>query len=759
MKTKYFSKLLFAATVLLTLGSCAADDFEGQNPSPSGNGQTLAIEVSTGSEMAGTRATYTTSNGVAKESFVEGDEIGVYGMNGTEVFANNVKFTLNAEGHWVPEADVTYSYEYTYYAYYPYRASGTLSGNSCTFDGSVAPAEETDDSSDKFAAFISHWPIATDQSNVANFEASDLLAARGVNQAIPIVKFTMAHKLAMIELVPPYNYWFYKQYANSDLTTAARQTMGVDFTGNIPYELDGNFYYICRPNTNTTVGGQTLQAASGKFYYKRLETITGSYTLQYDSDLDGDFDDGKPSWMNISEKEGEAYKTLLVSFNASSSTSVGTTLPSGTVSNYDLSMYDVTGNTCSQTTANSYMVHKGGTYKLPLVYGNAIKNGATNTAAFMPSGSSDVTFLTPFKSALNNDIDDPWIKNVDGPVSSAELVWQDASGMITAVSIDGDYLKFTVADGAPCGNAMIAVKNSGGTILWSWHIWACPDWYKTASLTPIKSGDITYQVCPVNLGWVGPFTKNTYTVSSCRVKMVPASGTPLVFTVDLPQTDEYVPTSYGYCPYYQWGRKDPEVPSVGNANTGRAVYNISNTSFANGTAPNQTHSSSAVNIATTIQHPNIHYYNSANYGPYNTNQYNLWDATESIVTASGNKTGYTVKTIYDPCPPGYCVPRGNLYYTITNGGSMYDFATWNSPAGTYMRTWQRCFPAINFPAAGNRNNSSGTTLYHVASSGYCWASSAYSETSARDLSLSSERFYWDDSSRARGFTVRPVRER
>ena len=757
MKTRIFSKVLFAVMVGWCLISCTADDFAEKGTGNPTDIQKLSIEVTTGSDQASTRSTYATSSGTVKESFEAGDQIGVYGLNGTTVIANNVKFTLNAEGNWEPETDVVYSTDYFYYAYYPYQPTGTLTSRSCSFAGTATVTEDGegepyDDTNDQFATFITNWPIATNQSDVDDFRASDLLAARGQNQAIPVVKFTMAHKMAMIELVPSYNYWYYDWNQSTD----GKQTMGVQFSGNIPYELDGNFYFICRPNTNTTVGGQTLQASSGKFYYKRLESMTGSsYSLSYSTD-GGSSWVSKPSWLNVSEKAGEAYTSLIIGFNAATTgAAVSNTLTESGASNYDLSLYDVNGVAHARTTANCYMVHKSGTYKFPLVYGNAIKDGVTNTDAFMPSGSGS-DFLSPFMSANGNDINDPWIKNVDGygAAPTAELLWQDANRVITSVGIDGDYLTFTVPANAPCGNAVVAVKNSSGTILWSWHIWACPDWYKTSSMTSIKSGDYTYEVAPVNLGWVGSFTKDTYTSNSCIVKMTPAGGggTPQLFTVTLPTTEVYNPTSYGYCPYYQWGRKDPEQPSNGNANSAHAVYNISGS-----TGTTLTHSSTSVPISTTIKNPTVHYYNSANNGPYSTNQYNLWDAYEANVTSSGNYSGYTVKTIYDPCPPGYCVPRGNLYYFITGGGTLTTYGEWNG--SQYFRKYTKYFPALNFPAAGHRGTSSGTSIYSVSSYGYCWASSAYSATHARLLSLDGSNFSWSNSSRANGFTVRPVAEK
>ena len=43
----------------------------------------------------------------------------------------------------------------------------------------------------------------------------------------------------------------------------------------------------------------------------------------------------------------------------------------------DLSLMDIYGKTITRSTANCYVVSKPGFYKIPMVYGNAIKNGAT----------------------------------------------------------------------------------------------------------------------------------------------------------------------------------------------------------------------------------------------------------------------------------------------------------------------------------------------------------------------------------------------
>ena len=53
--------------------------------------------------------------------------------------------------------------------------------------------------------------------------------------------------------------------------------------------------------------------------------------------------------------------------------------------------------------------------------------------------------------------------------SSAELLWEDRNGVITAVSYKDKRISF-LATGQE-GNAVIAAKDNAGNIIWSWHIW------------------------------------------------------------------------------------------------------------------------------------------------------------------------------------------------------------------------------------------------------------------------------------------------
>ena len=126
---------------------------------------------------------------------------------------------------------------------------------------------------------------------------------------------------------------------------------------------------------------------------------------------------------------------------------------------YDLS---TEGGSMNMTTANCYVVNAAGTYKLPLVYGNAIVNGSTNSQAYSDSHFVDYN---------NEHINGPWIS---GTPKDATLVWSDGFYMFKDVDLSADkkYLIFTIdQDYIQQANAIVAVRDASGTIMWSWHIW------------------------------------------------------------------------------------------------------------------------------------------------------------------------------------------------------------------------------------------------------------------------------------------------
>ena len=82
-----------------------------------------------------------------------------------------------------------------------------------------------------------------------------------------------------------------------------------------------------------------------------------------------------------------------------------------------------------------------------------------------------------FKSVIGNT--DATVGNV----KSVEVIWEsfgtdempNVGDLIASVSYKNGYIRFSTPESFRDGNALIAAKNSKGTILWSWHIWCAEE--------------------------------------------------------------------------------------------------------------------------------------------------------------------------------------------------------------------------------------------------------------------------------------------
>jgi hypothetical protein len=123
----------------------------------------------------------------------------------------------------------------------------------------------------------------------------------------------------------------------------------------------------------------------------------------------------------------------------------------------------------------------------------------------------------------------------------------------------------------------------------------------------------------------------------------------------------------------------------------------------------------------------------------------MWDAQQT--SNDENTAAATVKTVYDPCPPGFCVPTSGLYYYIK---SQTEYAYAFNNGCTYN--------GVFFPASGYRSYSSGG-LSNVGSYGYYWSATPGDVTRGRYFIFSSYSSWGLYSTyRAVGYTVRAVAE-
>ena len=275
----------------------------------------------------------------------------------------------------------------------------------------------------------------------------------------------------------------------------------------------------------------------------------------------------------------------------------------------------------AQGTANSYIVTAAGNYTFKTVKGNSEESVGT--------------------------------------VASAEIIWEtentetapEAGSIIASVSYEEGYVTFSTPETLKAGNALIAVKDAEGTILWSWHIWIPKDAIVVLDAEAFAGAKMLDR----NLG---------------ALVATNAEG-----AVD--------PLSNGLC--FQWGRKDP-FPGTTNYAEKPVGATVAGTAW--------THHKELITTEYSIQHP-------TEYASVPEVDSGVWNSEDpqDLWLKDGKKT------IYDPCPVGYRVPDYNSdlpmwkqsdegwTFDIENGRCHYgDF--WFSIAG-YIDCWGASYAYSN----------------------------------------------------------------
>ena len=192
-----------------------------------------------------------------------------------------------------------------------------------------------------------------------------------------------------------------------------------------------------------------------------------------------------------------------------------------------------------------------------------------------------------------------------------------------AVYSDG-YITFQTADTFKEGNAVIAAKDAFGNILWSWHIW----------LTDEPEGQEYYNNA-------GTMMDRNLGATSATPGDVGALGL-----------------------LYQWGRKDPFLGSSSISSSIEAESTLTwplpvKSDILTGT------------IEYTIKNPTV-------FITKNNNVNQDWYYTGNSFT---DETRWeSIKTIYDPCPVGWCIPSGESIWAkaIGSASPIYNSDAYNS---------------------------------------------------------------------------------
>ena len=333
-------------------------------------------------------------------------------------------------------------------------------------------------------------------------------------------------------------------------------------------------------------------------------------------------------------------------------------------------------------------------------------SGSANCYIFPKSG------LYKFKAVKGNS--NETLKGI----ASAEIVWESFGTstapaffeLVEGVCYKDGYVIVKIADEYKEGNALVAVKDAEGNILWSWHIW----------MTDTPAEHTYYNDAGVLMD------RNLGAIST-------------------------TPGDIGaFGLLYQWGRKDPFLGSSSLSSATKAKSTI--------TWPAVVASDS---FTGTIE------YASANPTTFITfNKLNDdWYYTDS---AAADTTRWAVstapKSVYDPCPPGWRVPEAGadgiwgkalgikssqVYtYDSTNRGMQF-----GGILGDAENIW--------YPTPGNLDHPNGNVI-RTGTVGVIWTVTVYSSmpTNAHcTYWTNAGRFYVADyGKRSRGFSVRCEKE-
>lgn len=312
-----------------------------------------------------------------------------------------------------------------------------------------------------------------------------------------------------------------------------------------------------------------------------------------------------------------------------------------------------------------------------------IVSGNSSWADELPSANA---FIIPFPGRYSfSTVKGNSITSV-GNAASAEVLWESygtsrtitKGSLIKSVSLTGKTVKTVIFETNPNyqkGNAVIAVKDASGTILWSWHIW----------LTDTPNG----QIYNNNAGIM--MDRNLGATSSTPGE-VGALGL-----------------------LYQWGRKDPFLGSSSiSSNTEPESTIIWPTPMPSSTGIG------TISYATT--HPTTFIKGDDNNRDWYFTGNNATDDTRWLSS----------KTIYDPCPAGWRVPDGgssgvwSKAFNASNGWSP-EYSWDSTNKGMDLSKGDRYLGhsgPIWYPASGYRSYSNGS-LGGVGTSGFYWSASPY----------------------------------
>ena len=540
-----------------------------------------------------------------------------------------------------------------------------------------------------------------------------------------------------------------KTYKLSEKNSTWEYTLETTNPANVAYNQDKSNDYRVTSYRNAPDG--TKQPVKWKAVgFEEYDRATDSWT---------NLGTNKPTWLTAMSKEngeggaiaesGKAtitkadLKDRLTEYNKV----LQTATEKGAAGNY-YNLSNANGGDAIQNTANSYLISAPGYYRIPLVYGNAVKGGTTNESSYK-TAHTGTDVLSNFKDHLGNDITTPYInvQNASNPATQASIVWMDQKDLVDGLTVtnngDKSFVNFHVsAANIKNGNAVIAVKSADGTIMWSWHLWFDhSDALSTIACTN-HEGD-NFKVTKNILGYTIYKWKSTSyespRVARMKIEQEVGNGAKKSAYITITQSP-YAEKEYSTA-LYQFGRKD----AFPGTNT------LYESTFVENGGDN-------ISIVNAIQNPGTFYTDGNTWGT-EYRYFNLW----SMQTTSQTDASKTlVKTVYDPCPVGFSMPPVKTFSGVTTTGTTNTNNKDINALGDWDQGWHfyakdSSSPStVYYPAIGSRTAKEGK-LYGVKDRGYYWVGVPSSTSAGNNLDIRNTIVIpANNLNRAVGCSIRPV---
>ena len=358
----------------------------------------------------------------------------------------------------------------------PLQISGNRANNSLvTFDGAAWTPEQTiywgTGKSDVYAYYPyfetvadvnnQYFELATDQTG-AGYEASDFLWAKaeGVRQTDGAVNLEMKHLMSKLTV---------------------KIVAGEDYIGSLPEDATVHLHStVTNVNIDLENGSVVKDPYSGAKSIKMrnlgVRTFDGEKAVVYEAIVVPQMLENSVPLLEINSKSVSYLLEDPFNFRPGVAyTYIATLNTSTTAIKVEIGCEIEDWNNAGGDSGNE---GEGGSgedgsdeAEDTKVYTDLSAAGSANCYLIQQAGDYK------FKSVIGNT------DGTVGNVKTVEVLWEsfgtdempNVGDLIASVSYKNGFIRFSTPENFRDGNAVIAAKNSKGTILWSWHIWCAEE--------------------------------------------------------------------------------------------------------------------------------------------------------------------------------------------------------------------------------------------------------------------------------------------